>query len=80
VWLAGKAGFAVERYRDEAVGTTTKNERGAVWVSRVTLSPQITYAGERVPTAEELARLHHAAHEGCFIANSVRTEIVVAAA
>jgi organic hydroperoxide reductase OsmC/OhrA len=77
VWLAGKAGFAVAQYRDEAVGTTTKNERGAVWVNRVTLSPQITYAGERAPTAEELARLHHAAHEGCFIANSVKTEIVV---
>ena len=78
VWLAGKAGFAVGRYRDEAVGTTTKNERGAVWVSRVTLAPQITYAGERVPTADELAKLHHAAHEGCFIANSVKTEIIVA--
>lgn len=78
VWLAGKAGFAVARYRDEAVGTTAKNERGAVWVNRVTLSPQISYAGDRVPTAEELARLHHAAHEGCFIANSVKTEIVVA--
>ena len=78
VWLAGKAGFAVASYRDEAVGTTTKNERGAVWVSHVTLSPQLTYAGERVPSAEELARLHHAAHEGCFIANSVKTEIIVA--
>jgi organic hydroperoxide reductase OsmC/OhrA len=78
VWLAGKAGFAVARYHDEAVGTTTKNEHGAVWVNRVTLSPQISYASDRVPTAEELARLHHAAHEGCFIANSVKTEIVVA--
>ena len=78
VWLAGKAGFAVATYRDEAVGTTAKNEKGAVWVSQVTLSPQITYAGERLPTAEELAKLHHAAHEGCFIANSVKTEITVA--
>ena len=75
VWLASRAGFAVATYRDEAVGTTAKNERGAVWVNRVTLSPQITYAGDRVPTPAELAQLHHNAHEGCFIANSVKTEI-----
>jgi organic hydroperoxide reductase OsmC/OhrA len=80
IWLAGKAGFAVATYRDEAVGTTSKNEKGAVWVSQVTLSPQLTYSEERVPTAEELAKLHHAAHEGCFIANSVKTEIVIAGA
>jgi organic hydroperoxide reductase OsmC/OhrA len=80
IWLAGKAGFAVATYRDEAVGTTSKNDKGAVWVSQVTLSPQITYSEERVPTAEELAKLHHAAHEGCFIANSVKTEIVIAGA
>jgi organic hydroperoxide reductase OsmC/OhrA len=78
IWLAGKAGFAVATYRDEAVGTTSKNEKGAAWVSQVTLSPQITYSEERVPTAEELAKLHHAAHDGCFIANSVKTEIVIA--
>lgn len=77
VWLASRAGFAVASYRDEAVGTTAKNETGAVWVNQVTLTPQITYAGERVPTPVELAQLHHAAHEGCFIARSVRTEIVI---
>jgi len=43
----------------------------------VTLAPAITYAGDKQPTAEELAKLHHAAHAGCFIANSVKTEIVV---
>jgi len=75
IWLASRAGFAVATYRDEAVGTTAKNERGALWVNRVTLSPQITYAGDRTPSPGELAQLHHAAHEGCFIANSVKTEI-----
>jgi organic hydroperoxide reductase OsmC/OhrA len=50
---------------------------GVAWVSRVTLVPKISYA-DKQPTAEELAHLHHAAHEGCFIANSVKTEIVVA--
>jgi len=75
IWLASRAGFVVATYRDEAVGTTAKNERGALWVNRVTLAPQITYAGDRVPGPAELAQLHHSAHEGCFIANSVKTEI-----
>ena len=78
LFVAARAGFAVESYRDDAVGVMTKTPVGVPWVSRVTLSPKITYAGERRPTAEELAKLHHAAHEGCFITNSVKTEIVVA--
>ena len=78
LFVAARAGVAIASYRDEAVGVMTKTAAGATWVSRVTLSPKITYAGDRQPTAEELAKLHHADHEGCFIANSVKTEIVVA--
>ena len=65
-------------YRDDAIGTMGKTERGAAWVARVVLAPQISYGGDKQPTAEDIARLHHAAHDGCFIANSVKTEIVVA--
>lgn len=79
VWLASRAGFVVESYEDAAVGMLTKNERGVPWISAVTLRPRITW-GERQPTAEELAKLHHQAHEQCFIANSVKTEITVAEA
>jgi len=79
VWLAGKAGFLVERYRDAATGVMAKNERGSFWVSKVTLHPQIVWGGDKVPTAEELDRLHHRAHEECFIANSVKTEVTVSA-
>jgi len=43
----------------------------------VTLRPSVVYAGERQPSADDVARLHHAAHEQCFIANSVKTEIIV---
>jgi organic hydroperoxide reductase OsmC/OhrA len=78
LFVAARAGFAVASYRDDAVGVMTKTPAGVAWVSRVTLSPKITYAGDRQPGADELAKLHHAAHEGCFIANSVKTEIVVA--
>ena len=79
LYLAAKAGFAITSYRDEAVGVMTKTPGGVEWVSRVTLAPRITYA-DRQPTAGELAHLHHEAHAGCFIANSVKTEVVVAAA
>lgn len=75
--VASRQGFLIERYEDEAVGVMRKNERGAIWVSAVTLSPRIVYGGDRRPSAEDEARLHHLAHEQCFIANSVRTEITV---
>jgi organic hydroperoxide reductase OsmC/OhrA len=75
LFVAAKAGFAVERYVDHAVGTMTKGDRGP-WISRVTLAPAITFAGAP-PSAAELATLHHAAHDGCFIANSIKTDVVV---
>jgi organic hydroperoxide reductase OsmC/OhrA len=78
LFVAAKAGFAVASYRDEAVGVMVKNDHGAAWISKVTLAPRILYAGDKQPSADELAKLHHAAHDGCFIANSVKTEIVVA--
>jgi organic hydroperoxide reductase OsmC/OhrA len=77
LFLASRAGVVVRSYEDEAVGTMTKNEHGVPWVSSVVLRPRITY--EREPTAEQLADLHHRAHEQCFIASSVKTAITVAA-
>jgi organic hydroperoxide reductase OsmC/OhrA len=47
-------------------------------ITRVTLKPTIKWSGEKQPSAEELEKLHHAAHEHCFIANSVKTEVTVA--
>lgn len=76
LWLASRAGFEAESYEDEAVGVMTKNERGRLWVSGVTLNTKIGW-GERKPSAEELEKLHHEAHEQCFIANSIRTEVRV---
>jgi organic hydroperoxide reductase OsmC/OhrA len=78
LYLASRAGFALASYRDRAVGVMTKNASGVAWVSKVTLHPELAWAGERQPTAAELADLHHRAHEQCFIAQSVKTDIVVA--
>jgi organic hydroperoxide reductase OsmC/OhrA len=77
LYVAAKAGIQIERYEDDAVGTMTKNEHGVPWVSTVVLRPRITYGGARQPAEADVDLLHHAAHEQCFIANSVKTTIVV---
>jgi organic hydroperoxide reductase OsmC/OhrA len=77
LYVAMKAGFSVESYEDDAVGVMRKNDQGAIWVSAATLSPRIVFGGARRPSAADLDRLHHLAHEQCFIANSVKTEITV---
>ena len=77
-FLASRAGFQVDGYSDDAIGVVTKNDQGVAWVSAVTLNPQIIYSGEKLPQPADIERLHHQAHEQCFIANSVKTKIVVA--
>ena len=77
LWLASKDGYQIDSYEDRAVGTMTKNDQGVLWISQVKLHPKIVYSGNIQPTSAELEKLHHLAHEQCFIANSVKTEIVV---
>lgn len=77
--LAGRAGHVIDRYTDVAEGRMEKNGAGRMWVARVVLRPRIVWGGE-APGAAEVADLHHRAHEDCFIANSVRTDVVVEAA
>ena len=73
--LAAKAKFCVDRYADAAVGTMEKNTQGRVAITRVVLRPEVGFSGERVPSRAEIEALHHAAHEACFIANSVKSEV-----
>ena len=72
---AAEAGFCVDDYRDEALGALDRNAAGRLAMLRVTLRPQGAFSGTPRPTAEELAGLHHRAHEECFIANSVKTGV-----
>jgi organic hydroperoxide reductase OsmC/OhrA len=72
---AARKKFVVDSYEDAAVGVMTKNERGKLWVSKVTLRPKVTFGGTKQPSAEEIAAMHHHAHENCFIAQSVKTEV-----
>jgi len=78
LYVAAKQGYVVDDYADDAVGEMAKNERGKLWVSKVILSAAITFAGAKRPSPEQLDELHHLAHEECFIANSVKSEVVVA--
>jgi organic hydroperoxide reductase OsmC/OhrA len=74
LYLAAKRGLVVNRYDDAAEGELTKNEKGRLWLSRVTLRPRIDWEGEE-PDAATVEDLHRHAHEECFIANSVRTGV-----
>lgn len=73
--IACRAGWIVDDYRDDAVGVMARDERGRLAITVVTLRPAVRFGGERRPDAAEIERLHHAAHEECFIANSVRSEV-----
>lgn len=75
--IAAKRGFVVDSYRDEAVGLLAKDSSGKLAMTRVTLRPQIEFSGDKRPTAEELAAMHHQSHEQCFIASSVKTDVRV---
>ena len=77
LYLASREGFQVDSYIDEAVGVMTKNEKGIPWVSLVTLHPKIVYSGEKLPTPAEERHFHHSAHEQCYIANSIKSEVRV---
>jgi organic hydroperoxide reductase OsmC/OhrA len=74
--LARDLGLDVASYRDEARGSMGKDDSGRMAMIRIVLRPEIDFAGE-VPDDKILSKLHHDAHERCFIANSLRTEIVV---
>jgi organic hydroperoxide reductase OsmC/OhrA len=77
LWIAARRGFVIDSYHDRALGVMEKNDEGRLAMTRVTLRPQIAFGGERVPGAVEIDDMHHEAHKECFIANSVKSEIVV---
>jgi len=74
---ARRDGFVVDSYVDDAIGIMEKRLDGKIAVTRVTLRPRIAWSGDRQPSAGEIADLHHRAHEDCFIANSVNTEVTI---
>ena len=77
LYVAARAKFVVDAYDDVAVGTMSKDARGRQAITTVVLAPKIVFSGAHEPTDALVEKLHHEAHEQCYIANSVRTEISV---
>jgi organic hydroperoxide reductase OsmC/OhrA len=76
--IAVKGKYIVDTYEDQAEGVMAKNAEGRLAMTQVTLRPRVVFSGPTLPDKAQLDALHHAAHEQCFIASSVRSEVVVA--
>ncbi|ANW27096.1 peroxiredoxin [Vibrio coralliilyticus] len=74
--IAAKRRYVIDSYVDEAVGIMKEDDKGRTSVTRVTLRPHIVFSGSKQPDYAQLEKMHHLAHQHCFIANSVKTEIV----
>jgi organic hydroperoxide reductase OsmC/OhrA len=74
--LAARKRLVVDSYLDDAVGIMEKNEDGKLAITRVELRPRVEF-GEPVPSGDVIERMHHKAHDHCFIANSVKTQVSV---
>jgi organic hydroperoxide reductase OsmC/OhrA len=75
--IAAKRKLPLDSYSDDAVGFMEKNEAGRLAITRVTLRPKIVWSAGVTVSSDDLDKLHHDAHLGCFIANSVKTEVTV---
>ena len=75
--IAAERGFVVDHYEDHAVGTMARNEAGRRAMTRVVLRPDVAFGGAPLPTPDDVHAMHEQAHHECYIANSVKTEVVV---
>jgi organic hydroperoxide reductase OsmC/OhrA len=75
--IASRKRLVLDEYHDEAVGILGKDTAGRLAITKVTLRPRVQFGGEKAPAPEELTQMHEQAHEACFIANSVKTEVIV---
>ena len=73
--IAAKHQFCVDSYVDAASGVMAKNADGKIAMTVVTLRPDVAFSGEKLPTRAEIDALHHEAHEACYIASSVKTDV-----
>jgi organic hydroperoxide reductase OsmC/OhrA len=75
--IAARKGFVIDSYIDHAVAVMDKNAEGRIAITLITLRPQIRFSSEKIPTSEELDAIHHSAHEQCYIANSLKADVVI---
>lgn len=74
--IAAKRKFTIDEYVDNAVGIMELDNENKISMTKVTLRPKVTFSGDKQPTIEQIKKMHHQSHEQCFIANSVKTEVV----
>ncbi|NOI27738.1 OsmC family protein [Vibrio coralliilyticus] len=74
--IAAKRRYVIDSYVDEAIGIMEEDDKGRTSVTKVTLRPNIVFSGSKQPDYAQLEKMHQLAHQHCFIANSVKTEIV----
>lgn len=77
--IAAQRGHVVDSYHDHAEGVMSRNEQGRLAITKVTLRPRIVFSGAQPPSAQDIEAMHQEAHASCYIANSVRSEVMVAA-
>lgn len=75
--IAARRKYVVDSYVDAAKGVMAENAEGKLTMTRVTLRPKVTFAADTTPAPDKVANMHHLAHENCFIANSVKTQVIV---
>jgi organic hydroperoxide reductase OsmC/OhrA len=75
--VCANRGYIVDSYHDDAVATLDRNAEGKMAVVKAILAPKILFSGDKQPSADEYAKLHERAHQACFIANSVKTQVEV---
>lgn len=72
--LAVKRGIVVDSYTDNAIGYMEMDGDGKFAMTRAVLRPEASYAAS--PDRALIEKLHHRAHDLCFIANSVKTDVI----
>lgn len=74
--IAADSGYVIDDYIDEAIGYMGKNADGNIVMTKIILRPRASYSGEQIPDRRKVEKMHHRAHELCFIANSVKSEVI----
>lgn len=74
--IAAKRKFIIDEYIDNAVGIMEKDGEGILSITKVVLKPEVTFTGDKQPTYVQIEKMHHQSHQQCFIANSVKSEVV----
>ncbi|MCG6658449.1 OsmC family protein [Halomonas campisalis] len=75
--IADFQGYQVESYEDNPVGHLESNDKKGMEITRIVLSPRITFGGDKVPDHKAISRIHTNAHKNCFIRNSITAEVTI---